>query len=130
MKSNAIKFNGELLRLAYWTNRKTNAINLTHLFNPVLFHFDSTYAASTFTGTGSLIADESAAIYQVVKGKIDESRNELSHLEEAVKEQMATPKKKKKKGGSAKAATSPASSTAAEFEIPEDFNLDIDSDSD
>ena len=106
------------------------AANLIQTFILILFYCDSTHAASTFTGSGSLIADEGSAIYQVVKGKIDESRNELSHLEDAVKEQMATPKKKKKKGGGAKAATSPASSTAAEFEIPEDFNLDIDSDSD
>ena len=75
-----------------------------------------------------MLADEGSAIYQVVKNKIDESRSELSHLEEAVKEQMATPKKKKKKGGAK--AQSPASSIGAEFEIPDDFNLDIDSDSD
>jgi hypothetical protein len=88
------------------------------------------------TGTGSLIAEEGAAIYEVVKDKLDESRAEFSHLEEAVEEQMSTkPKKRRKK--SAGKASSPASSAAnmgmAEYlgGLPDNFNIeDLGSDSD
>ena len=56
--------------------------------------------AIKFNGDGSAIAEEGIAIYHVVKEKIDENRAELSHLEEAVREQMSgKTKKRKKKGG-------------------------------
>jgi hypothetical protein len=82
-----------------------------------------------------LIAEEGAAIYEVVKDKLDESRAEFSHLEEAVEEQMSTkPKKRRKSGGN---ASSPASSAAnmgvAEYlgGLPDNFNIeDLGSDSD
>jgi hypothetical protein len=81
------------------------------------------------TGKGSHLAEEAAAIYQVVKDKIDETRDELTHLEEAVAEQMSEkPKKKKKRGAANKSNSSPAS-TAEGIDLPDDFNLeDIDSD--
>ena len=91
------------------------------------------------TGSGSLIAEEGAAIYQMVKGKIEECRAEFAHLEEAVKEQMSgKPKKKKKKGGPGKSSSpSPSKSSSmgdgvADYlgSFPENFNIDdIDSDS-
>lgn len=82
-----------------------------------------------------MIAEEGAAIYEVVKDKLDESRAEFSHLEEAVEEQMSTkPKKRRKSGGN---ASSPASSAAnmgvAEYlgGLPDNFNIeDLGSDSD
>lgn len=71
----------------------------------------------------------------MVKDKLDESRAEFSHLEEAVEEQMSTkPKKRRKSGGN---ASSPASSAAnmgvAEYlgGLPDNFNIeDLGSDSD
>lgn len=56
--------------------------------------------AIKFNGIGTLIADEACTIYQVVKDKIDESRGELTHLEEAVEEQMNSKPKKKRRNKS------------------------------
>jgi hypothetical protein len=82
-----------------------------------------------------LIAEEGAAIYEVVKDKLDESRAEFSHLEEAVEEQMSTKPKKRRKNSAGKA--SPESSAAnmgvAEYlgGLPDNFNIeDLGSDSD
>ena len=101
-----------------------------------------------------MIAEEGSAIYQLVKDKIEETRGEFTHLEEAVKEQMSgKPKKKKKKTTkSSSSANSPTSSSSPTTptppavsstvntvsgmpinlgELPEDFNIeDINSDSD
>jgi hypothetical protein len=90
-----------------------------------------------FSGSGTLIAEEGAAIYEVVKEKIEEGRGELAHLEEAVKEQMSGKPKKKRRKGSPKAsgASSAGGSTSAAFSeffegMPADFNIDDISDSD
>jgi hypothetical protein len=87
-----------------------------------------------FSGSGTLIAEEGAAIYEVVKEKIEEGRGELTHLEEAVKDQMSgKPKKKRKKKGSPKASGASSASgsntgSAAFSELfqglPSDFNID------
>ena len=66
------------------------------------------------------------SIYQTVKEKIEESRGELTHLEEAVEEQMSSKPKKKRK--------SPKSSSSdpgalENFSLPADFNVEL-SDSD
>jgi hypothetical protein len=102
-----------------------------HMFFTILTCFVLSVA-----GTGTMIAEEGAEIYQVVKDKIDESRSEFSHLEEAVVEQMSgKPKKKKKK------TASPASSSGANMgmvggvavnlgELPTNYNMDNISDSD
>ena len=79
-------------------------------------------------GSGTLIAEESVAIYNTVKEKIEEGRGELTHLEEAVEEQMSTKPKKKKK--SKKSASSGAGDFSMEnFSLPADFNVEL-SDSD
>lgn len=85
-----------------------------------------------------MIAEEGAAIYQVVKDKVEECRSEFQHLEEAVQEQMSGKTKKKKKKGCVKPLKAASSSGSArsggneEFsnELPENFNLeDLGSDS-
>lgn len=77
------------------------------------------------TGSGTLIAEEGAAIYQVVKEQIDESRAEFTHLEEAVKEQMSgKPKKKRKGSGKSSSPASGNSRGMTEFGLPENFNLE------
>lgn len=81
---------------------------------------------SLATGMGTLIAEESSMIYKIVQDKIEESRGEFSHLEEAVKEQLSSKPKKKKRTKSPKAAAdamgfgmgSPGSS------MWDDFNID------
>ena len=105
---------------------KGELTTLRILSNSFYFHVQTLSLCGTGKGW---IADEGAAIYQVVKDKIDETRGELTHLEEAVVEQMSEkPKKKKKRGAANKANSSPAS-TAASIDLPDDFNLDgIDSD--
>eukprot|EP00934_Nitzschia_sp_Nitz4_P004104 Nitzschia sp. Nitz4//scaffold390_size11914//842//8150//NITZ4_009014-RA/size11914-snap-gene-0.14-mRNA-1//-1//CDS//3329550186//4094//frame0 len=87
--------------------------------------------AIKFNGAGTLIAEEGCAIYDIVKEKVAESRAELTHLEEAVQEQMSgKPKKKKKKGSPKSASTNVGFSVDAAGLDDIDFNLDdIDSDS-
>lgn len=79
-----------------------------------------------------MIAEEGAAIYQIVKDKIEEGRGELTHLEQAVEEQLSIkPKKKKKKNSKGSPAGSNAGSTGEieNFTLPLDFNVEL-SDSD
>eukprot|EP00536_Pseudo-nitzschia_multiseries_P002842 jgi/Psemu1/322735/estExt_fgenesh1_pg.C_390042 len=52
--------------------------------------------AIKFNGASALLAEEAIAIYDMVKNLIDESRAELSLLEEAVADQMSTQPNKKK----------------------------------
>ena len=61
--------------------------------------------AVKFNGLNSAIALEAIAIYDFVRDQVESSRDELTALEEAVKEQMSgKPKKKKKQGGSKKSS--------------------------
>jgi len=88
--------------------------------------------AIKFNGPGHVIAEEGAAIYQIVKDKIEEGRGELTHLEQAVEEQLSIkPKKKKKKNSKGSPAGSNAGSTGEieNFTLPLDFNVEL-SDSD
>ncbi len=88
--------------------------------------------AIKFNGAGALISEEAIAIYQIVKDKVDESRAELTHLEEAVQEQMSGKPKKRKNKGSSKGGGTPGSGFAGSgSEIMDlDFNFDGISDSD
>jgi hypothetical protein len=87
-------------------------------------------------GSGTMIAEEGAEIYQVVKDKIDESRSEFSHLEEAVVEQMSGKPKKKKKKTANRASSSGVNmgmvgGVAVNLgELPTNYNMDNISDSD
>jgi hypothetical protein len=94
------------------------------------YHFERFILLSIpTTGSGTLIAEEGSAIYQVVKDTIEESRGEFTHLEEAVKEQMSEkPKKKRRKKASPKASASSTASNSGVNDflggLPADFNLD------
>jgi len=58
--------------------------------------------AIKFNGPGASISEEAATIYDQVRENIESSRAELSHLEEAVDEQLNTKPKKRRKGSSPK----------------------------
>ena len=83
-------------------------------------------------GAGSIIAEEGSAIYQIVEDKINETRGEFTHLEEAVTEQFDKPMKKKRKRASPKAARANSPGVADIIGgLPVNFDLDLDgSDSD
>jgi hypothetical protein len=81
-----------------------------------------------FKGKDAPIAKEGSDIYEVVEKKIIESRGELAHLEEAVKEQMSSKPKKKKKASPKASGSSSTSGTnmgaAAAVALSQlDFNL-------
>ena len=87
--------------------------------------------AIKFNGAGALISEEASAIYQVVKDKVEESRAELTHLEEAVQEQMSGKPKKRSKKGSKGGSTPGSGFTGSGSDIMDiDFNFDGISDSD
>jgi hypothetical protein len=114
MKSNAIKFNGKYLGSVFFKHMRGKWLTV-------------------HAGSGTLIAEEGAAIDQVVKDKVEESRGELTHLEEAVEEQMSSkPKKRKKKGSTKASGASSASfgSGVGDLLGGMDFNIDDISDSD
>ena len=81
---------------------------------------------SLATGMGTLIAEESSMIYKVVQDKIEESRGEFTHLEEAVKEQLSSKPKKKKRTKSPKAAADSGGFSMASpgSNMWDDFNID------
>jgi len=69
-----------------------------------------------------MIAEEGAAIYQLVKDKADENRGEFEHLAVAVEEQMnGKPKKRKKKDSAAKSGA--AKINLSMSKIPDNLNL-------
>jgi hypothetical protein len=81
-----------------------------------------------------MLADEAGAIYDMVKSRLEANKAELTHLEEAVADQMSTkqPKKRRKKVGKKTAkkgdtwGAGGSSSVDDELlgELPEDINLD------
>jgi transcription initiation factor TFIID subunit 1 len=82
--------------------------------------------AIKFNGPGAIISEEAATIYDQVKEKVEESRAELTHLEEAVDEQLNTKPKKRRKKGSPKGSGGGFGSDIMDI----DFNFDGMSDSD
>lgn len=65
-------------------------------------------------GADSIFAHEASAIYDMVSKRLDANRAELSHLEEAVADQMNTkPPKKRRKKGEAKATKKEAAASSA-----------------
>ncbi|KAG7357332.1 DUF3591 domain containing protein [Nitzschia inconspicua] len=75
--------------------------------------------ALKFNGADSVIGAEASAIYDMVCKRVEANRAELSHLEEAVADQMNTkpPKKRRKKGDPKPPKKSSASKTAASSSI-------------
>lgn len=83
--------------------------------------------AIKFNGVNTLLSDEASEIYNVVKSMLEVSGAEISHLEEAVEDQMnGEPKKKKKKGGKAGAGRDADSGGLGGMlsGTPADLNLD------
>jgi hypothetical protein len=85
--------------------------------------------AIKFNGLGAIISEEGSAIYQIVKDKVEESRAELTHLEEAVHEQMSGKPKKRRKKGSPKGSGGDYAGSGSEI-MDFDLNFDGISDSD
>ena len=87
--------------------------------------------AIKFNGVGAIISEEGSAIYQIVKERVEENRAELTHLEEAVHEQMSGKPSKRKKKGSPKGGASAGGFAGSGSEIMDfDWNFDGLSDSD
>ena len=81
--------------------------------------------AIKFNGAGTMLAIEATGIYDTAKSMVDASRAELSHLEEAVEDQMSTQSKKKRT--TKKSAASAASGDDVLLAgISEELNLDFD----
>jgi len=84
--------------------------------------------AIKFNGSSTLLAEEASAIYDMVNTMIDGSKAELSHLEDAVADQMSTQSSKKK----ATKRRSSASAAAIGGDVGDlaraspDFKLDLD----
>jgi transcription initiation factor TFIID subunit 1 len=83
--------------------------------------------AMKFNGANSMLANEATAIYDTAKRMVEESRPELSHLEQAVADQMSTQSKKKKTAGrkSASSAAAPGGDDGLLAGISADLNLDF-----
>lgn len=82
--------------------------------------------AIKFNGTGTQIAEMAAQVYDYVKKKLEENDAELTHLEEAVADQMGSgkaPKRRKKAAGkkTTKKAASTPSSAAGSMGLDESF---------
>jgi len=92
--------------------------------------------AIKFNGIGSLLGNEANAIYDFVKGLIDENRKDLTAMEEAVQDQLNGRKKKpkKQKEETSRPKADPAQNVVldgVEVNIGDvDFGLGGDSDSD
>jgi hypothetical protein len=86
--------------------------------------------AIKFNGSGTLIAEEGSTIFQIVTDKIEESRGELTHLEDAVNEQMSSKPKKKKRSKTSKSAGD-SYNLGSGADMWDNFNIDdISDDSD
>ena len=83
--------------------------------------------ASKFNGATSMLATEATAIYDAAKSMVDASRAELSHLEQAVADQMSTQSKKKRTNSkkSAAAASAPGGDEGMLAGISVDLDLDF-----
>jgi hypothetical protein len=98
--------------------------------------------AIKFNGNGTQIAAAAEGIYDFAKQKLEQNRAELTHLEEAVEDQMSSgqPRKRKKKvtKKTTKKAASTPNSMGADSGIDDSFlesmdgeiNLDLDFSSD
>ena len=83
--------------------------------------------AIKFNGPGTIISDEAATIYDQVREKVEESRAELTHLEEAVDEQLNTKPTKRRKKGSPKGSGRGFGSDILDMDINFDGMSDSDS---
>jgi len=83
--------------------------------------------AIKFNGVTSMLAAEATAIYDTAKSMVDKSRAELSHLEQAVADQMNTQSNKKKNTSkkSATAAATPGGDDGLLAGISADLDLDF-----
>lgn len=81
-------------------------------------NFFLVFSHSANSGSGSIIADEGVAIYEVVREQVEANQSELKSMEEAVKEQLSgKPKKKKKKKKSTSKKGSASSYDAGTTEL-------------
>jgi len=82
--------------------------------------------AAKFNGASSMLAAEAMGIYDTAKTMVDASRAELSHLEQAVADQMNTQTKKKRTGkNNAGSAAAPGGDDGMLAGISADLNLDF-----
>ncbi|KAL3924007.1 MAG: hypothetical protein SGILL_001308 [Bacillariaceae sp.] len=99
--------------------------------------------AIKFNGSGTQIAAAAEGVYDFAKQKLEQNRAELTHLEEAVADQLTQPKKRRKttkKKTTKKGASTPQSTGGASSGFDESFldsmageidlDLDFSSDSD
>jgi transcription initiation factor TFIID subunit 1 len=69
--------------------------------------------AIKFNGSDSMIAAEASAIYDFVKSRLEANKAELTHLEEAVEDQMNTSQPKKRRKKAVKKTTKKAAANAS-----------------
>ncbi len=87
--------------------------------------------AIKFNGAGTMLAIEATGIYDTAKNMVEASRAELSHLEEAVADQMSTQSKKKRTNSKKSSAAAPDGDdmySGVAHNIDLDFDLSDDSD--
>ncbi len=82
--------------------------------------------AVKFNGAGTMLAIEATGIYDSAKKMVDASRAELSHLEEAVADQMNTQSKKKRTNSKKSAAAAAGGDDVLLAGISDNLDLDFD----
>ena len=82
--------------------------------------------AVKFNGAGTMLAIEATGIYDTAKNMIETSKAELSHLEQAVADQMSTQSKKKRTADKKSATNAQGGDDVLLEGMSADLNLDFD----